>query len=104
LLTPLGKQGDVGKHNVANQLTRQLVNGGDPVFDYNYDRNGNLIRETKNGSIVTNYTFDYENRLTGKKRRYPVYPHILFTDKHHGQYLLLPDQRLQSKLVFRPGR
>ncbi|MBU1164760.1 hypothetical protein KKA15_04325, partial [Patescibacteria group bacterium] len=29
---------------------------------YNYDNNGNLITKNDNGSL-TNYTWDYENRL-----------------------------------------
>ena len=57
------------------------LTGGDGIT-YTYDNNGNLIGKDQGGQ-VTNYTYDYENRLTGitlpdgttiSYRYYPIMP------------------------------
>jgi RHS repeat-associated protein len=45
-------------HNTNNQLTSY------DSITFTYDKNGNLTRKTQNGTDITTYTFDYENRIT----------------------------------------
>ncbi|MBI4832553.1 MAG: hypothetical protein HY801_13595, partial [Candidatus Lindowbacteria bacterium] len=45
-------------YNSNNQLTSY------DSITFNYDKNGNLTKKTQNGSDITTYTFDYENKIT----------------------------------------
>src|SRR5207302_7870299 len=53
---------DTGSSSSLGKDNRLLSNG---AFDYTYDNNGNLITRTAIGAgSVTDYTWDYRNRLT----------------------------------------
>lgn len=49
-------------YDADDRLTRET--SGSFVFVYEYDANGNLVREYDEFSSLTQYAYDYENRLT----------------------------------------
>ena len=51
--------------NARNQLIQTLESDNTTITNYHYDKRGNLTQVTENGQLLSSYTFDATNMMTG---------------------------------------